>query len=363
MRSRSIILAIGFVLVVLAGLAALSPTLQERLGIDALLHSDDVTVTGSTGPQSPPPSTEMAASPEADDSQADTPPAQTSAVEPPLVETPQTAPSPAPPAVEPTESEEPDEPAMAAVPPTPRMLTISRSADRVSLSGGIAQAQTRDALIEAAMRAFPTSGIETSLDEVADLPEGHDEAGLAAIAALSRLAEGRARISDGEIAVSGRSLYAQGSGMIEERTASLTPEGWALSLDIEAPERAAESDAARCQRLLSEQLADRQIGFAVAAATLEADAEPIIDDLAQAASDCPDTVIEIAGHTDSDGSASANETLSRERASAVRDALVERGVEAERLRAVGYGQTRPIAPNDTPENKARNRRIELVVIE
>jgi outer membrane protein OmpA-like peptidoglycan-associated protein len=68
---------------------------------------------------------------------------------------------------------------------------------------------------------------------------------------------------------------------------------------------------------------------------------------------------EIAGHTDSDGSAAFNQDLSERRASTVIAWLIERGVAPDRLRSHGYGLTRPVAPNDTDGGKALNRRVEL----
>ena len=72
------------------------------------------------------------------------------------------------------------------------------------------------------------------------------------------------------------------------------------------------------------------------------------------------TVI-IEGHTDNVGSAQRNKVLSEERATAVLNYLVERGVDKKRLKAVGYGLTKPIADNNTEEGRAKNRRVELVI--
>ena len=68
---------------------------------------------------------------------------------------------------------------------------------------------------------------------------------------------------------------------------------------------------------------------------------------------------EIAGHTDSLGDGGYNQSLSEERARVVRDYLVVRGVAAGRLTAAGYGESDPIADNDTEEGRERNRRVEL----
>jgi len=69
----------------------------------------------------------------------------------------------------------------------------------------------------------------------------------------------------------------------------------------------------------------------------------------------------VEGHTDNVGSAEFNQKLSEERAKAVMKYLVERGVDAKRLQAVGYGLTKPVADNKTEEGRAKNRRVELVI--
>jgi outer membrane protein OmpA-like peptidoglycan-associated protein len=69
----------------------------------------------------------------------------------------------------------------------------------------------------------------------------------------------------------------------------------------------------------------------------------------------------VEGHTDSRGSASTNQALSLSRAQAVRDLLVSDGVPSERIRAEGYGPSRPVADNNTADGRADNRRVEIVV--
>ena len=77
----------------------------------------------------------------------------------------------------------------------------------------------------------------------------------------------------------------------------------------------------------------------------------------------PDIRIEVAGHTDSDGAAEYNEGLSARRAATVRDYLVRGGIDADRISSRGYGESQPIATNDTAEGKASNRRVVLRIIE
>jgi len=74
-----------------------------------------------------------------------------------------------------------------------------------------------------------------------------------------------------------------------------------------------------------------------------------------------DSYITIEGHTDNKGSPELNQKLSEQRAHAVMQYLIERGVAANRLQSVGYGLTKPVADNKTEEGRARNRRVELVI--
>lgn len=74
------------------------------------------------------------------------------------------------------------------------------------------------------------------------------------------------------------------------------------------------------------------------------------------------TMIEVAGHTDSTGSDSYNQLLSESRARAVSDELMRFGVQPVRIDVVGYGETRPVASNDTPSGRQQNRRVELTLL-
>jgi OOP family OmpA-OmpF porin len=89
----------------------------------------------------------------------------------------------------------------------------------------------------------------------------------------------------------------------------------------------------------------------------------ILDSVAQVMRDYPKIRVRIEGHTDSDGSDSANLRLSQSRAEAVVNALVQRGVARSRLDAAGFGEMRPIASNDSEEGRAENRRVEFIIVD
>ena len=102
------------------------------------------------------------------------------------------------------------------------------------------------------------------------------------------------------------------------------------------------------------------VNFDTGKATIRPDSAKLLDDAAGALNVAKDLRVEVGGHTDNVGSADANLKLSQQRAQAVMAALVERGIDARRMTAKGYGQTVPIADNRTEDGRAKNRRVELV---
>jgi outer membrane protein OmpA-like peptidoglycan-associated protein len=101
---------------------------------------------------------------------------------------------------------------------------------------------------------------------------------------------------------------------------------------------------------------DSEVLFATNSAELTPEGRALLDRLAPC---WRGGRFEVAGHTDSSGSDAINQPLSERRAQAVVDRLVSRGIDASALTARGYGSSRPIAPNATPEERARNRRVEF----
>jgi outer membrane protein OmpA-like peptidoglycan-associated protein len=101
--------------------------------------------------------------------------------------------------------------------------------------------------------------------------------------------------------------------------------------------------------------------FDVATADLTPQAVPTLDGIATALGGSPNARILVEGHTDVTGNPEDNQRLSLARAQAVKDALVARGVGADRIDVAGRGQDVPVASNDTEEERAKNRRTEIVV--
>jgi outer membrane protein OmpA-like peptidoglycan-associated protein len=127
----------------------------------------------------------------------------------------------------------------------------------------------------------------------------------------------------------------------------------------EVMQRKAEANA--CQDALQTVAKSGIIEFDRADAELDPASYATLERLAAVAGQCPNVRFEVAGHADGDGREENNKRLSERRAQAVLDFLANSGVPVARMSAVGYGTTRPLVPNTTAENKAKNRRIEFVV--
>lgn len=97
-------------------------------------------------------------------------------------------------------------------------------------------------------------------------------------------------------------------------------------------------------------------------ASLRPSAKESIDRIAEMMRKQPNVRLSVEGHTDSDGTNEANQTLSERRAEAVKQALVDQGIAADRLQSKGWGEGKPLETDDSPEAKQQNRRVEFILI-
>ena len=108
--------------------------------------------------------------------------------------------------------------------------------------------------------------------------------------------------------------------------------------------------------------APENITFDTNRADVKPQFQPVLSQLAQSIQQYPGTVVQVEGHTDSTGAAAYNQTLSENRANAVRSYLMRQGIDSNRLASVGYGTTRPVADNNTAAGRAQNRRVEVLIV-
>lgn len=104
------------------------------------------------------------------------------------------------------------------------------------------------------------------------------------------------------------------------------------------------------------------ITFGFDRADLQPQFYPVLNDVAATLTEYNQTIVEVAGHTDSVGTDSYNQQLSERRAASVGNYLMTKGVMRDRFILVGAGETRPVASNDTESGRAQNRRVEITLV-
>ncbi|GAB3897686.1 OmpA family protein [Spirosoma agri] len=104
------------------------------------------------------------------------------------------------------------------------------------------------------------------------------------------------------------------------------------------------------------------IFFDVGKAELRPESNPELDRLVNTFNETPKLVIEVQGHTDNTGSKEINAKLSQDRADAVREYFISKGIEPDRVASKGFGEAKPIATNDTDQGRQKNRRVEFVIL-
>jgi OOP family OmpA-OmpF porin len=114
------------------------------------------------------------------------------------------------------------------------------------------------------------------------------------------------------------------------------------------------------QKFTDAKIVTHGINFDVDKATIKPESMGTLNMIVKVLQNNPDIKFEVDGHTDNTGNAPHNLTLSQQRADSVKTQLISMGVDASRLTSKGFGDTKPIADNSTPEGKANNRRVEFV---
>ena len=121
--------------------------------------------------------------------------------------------------------------------------------------------------------------------------------------------------------------------------------------------------ARQCVDKINDVLQSRKINFEPSSDRVDLTGQKILDDIAKILFNCGDNSLEIGGHTDSQGREQMNLSLSQARANAVLFELQRRRILTKNIVAKGYGETRPIASNDTEQGREQNRRIEFKQID
>lgn len=249
----------------------------------------------------------------------------------------------------------------------PAEFTATRSPEgQVQLRGRLGDEATRAAVESYAAAAFGVANVypATRLDD--DVPPGWPTRVLAGLESLSYLAQGSVVVTETDVQVAGQTGSKTARADIARLLASKLASGAKFDLDVTYSEAldplAALPTAEECVEMINAAGNRRKITFAPSSSEIEDDALETIDAIAEILRDCQTVQIEISGHTDSQGREVMNEQLSQARADAVLNAIMARRVLTSNLTAKGYGESQPIADNDSEAGREANRRIEFRLV-
>ena len=116
------------------------------------------------------------------------------------------------------------------------------------------------------------------------------------------------------------------------------------------------------QAKLNNLLKIKKVEFVYGKSLLTTDSKKTINDVYAILTKYKDMHVEVDGHTDSRGTKASNKALSQSRATTIKNYLISKGIDSQRLKAVGYGEKRPLVKNNSAKNRQINRRVEFKIL-
>ncbi|MHA3913246.1 OmpA family protein [Halovulum sp. GXIMD14793] len=251
--------------------------------------------------------------------------------------------------------------------PPPQLIATRGEDGSVTLRGDLPDRTLSEAAQAIARAHFGFDSVISDTTRREDLPSGWSARVLAGVEALALLNVGEATITETSVRISGEAQTDDVEPalrmLLQARLAGQGVVQTAITVNPrEETGAVSEQRAELCEQQIAAIFVTNQIQFPPGATEIDTQSEGIVDAVVTVLKDCPGARFEIGGHTDSQGRESSNLAISQARASKVLDALLERGVDQVFLTAKGYGETLPVADNDTEAGRAANRRIEFRLI-
>ncbi|MEM7317559.1 MAG: OmpA family protein [Pseudomonadota bacterium] len=236
----------------------------------------------------------------------------------------------------------------------------------VQLRGRIGDESTRNMVDSFARAAFGSEAVYTATRIAPDLPSQWPVRVLAGLEALAMLRNGAVTVSPETLLVRGISHRETAGSEISRLLSEKLGEAQDFDLSIVYEEPPVPEDQPPdpefCEAQIAEIQSRAKIAFEPGSSTIASDSLPTMDQIAQLLTECGQIRMEIQGHTDSQGREEMNRQLSQARAQSVLNELRARRVLTTSYAATGYGETQPIADNDTDEGRQANRRIEFRLV-
>lgn len=254
----------------------------------------------------------------------------------------------------------------AALGPAEFTAVLAPETGRVELRGRLTDELQRTAVDSFAKAAFGTANVYQATRLDAELPDGWPIRVLAGLQALSELEHGTLLVRADTVEISGVSSSQSARARVAQVLSEKLGQGKTYKVNVTYDEAldpvAALPTPQECLEDVGTVLGKGKITFTPGSAEIDGSANALMQALAKALARCGAIQIEIAGHTDSQGSEEGNRALSQARAEAVLLALQGRQVDVSGMVAKGYGETNPIADNGDETGRETNRRIEFTLI-
>jgi outer membrane protein OmpA-like peptidoglycan-associated protein len=273
---------------------------------------------------------------------------------------------------------------------TPYLLTITKSEDgKITLDGFVGSQEQEKALLAQAEKIYTAKNVINKLKIKSDAPQDWEHISSFALERLKNIDYGDMKLHDQSYEFTGHlSSPSKKADFLDGiRKVMSDPENkygryrgdYIITAPIKEPvsvkkivaQEEAKTAVAKpttqnitvshCQASLDSLLSNQKVLFDYNKASISQNSYILLDDIAKTLQNCHATLIEIGGHTDNIGRESYNQRLSQKRALNVKRYLIGKGIPADNLKAVGYGETQPIASNKTAQSRAKNRRIEFIV--
>ena len=241
---------------------------------------------------------------------------------------------------------------------------VAADSGSVVLRGRITDQRMRDAVESFARSRF--GQIDSALRLDPEVPAGWTVRVIAALEAMAGLENGTVHVSPELIRITGVSGSQTASDSAATALAERLGAGANYELAIRYNRRLDPllglPSGAECIERLNVVMRESLIGFEPNKSVIAGDPTPTLEQIKAAMTDCQEFRIEIGGHTDSQGSDGFNADLSRKRAQAILAAMTDGGIDTSLMTARGYGESLPIADNETEEGREANRRIEFKLL-
>ncbi|WP_170430566.1 OmpA family protein [Ruegeria arenilitoris] len=250
----------------------------------------------------------------------------------------------------------------------PPEFTATRSPEGlVQIRGRLGDDTQRDMVDSYARAAFGSEQVHTATRIAPEgLPIGWPVRVLTGLEALAQLHNGALTVTPDDLVLNGIShdpdTRAQIAGLLSEKLGDA--QEFTLSITYQEPPEPADKlpDPEVCEERIAEVQSGTKIAFEPGSATVAADSRDTVNQIADILRECGPIRLEIQGHTDSQGREEMNQQLSQARAQSILNELRGRRVPTASYTAMGYGESQPIADNDTEEGREENRRIEFRLI-